>query len=347
MTITDKRPPSTCRSPDFQRMSRSIQKPVLSRRKALLTQSTLIFVGFLFVGPSLVVDTADAFVPISRASVRSSSTRDLTTNAKCQNQLRFCGSYFALQLAGNGSSGTGGSGGNKGGSGGGNGRGRRRGDDKNDDDDDNDNTPGGNSNGRSLISRLRRWAQSAEGREDIFTYGISVVLAILVRTFAVEPRYIPSLSMYPTFDVGDQLFVEKISNKWFGRPVQRGDVVVFSPPQALLDILTKEYGDSTEIKPKEALIKRVVATEGDRAQVKRNGKLYINGKIQDDSFTKEDTANYKYGPVTVPKDNVLVLGDNRNESLDGHIWGCLPTDNIIGRAICVYWPPWRVARKDK
>ena len=321
--------------------------PALSRRKALLAQSTLMFVGFLFLAPSLVVDTADAFVPISRASVRSSSTRGFTSKANHPKQLRFCGSYFALQLAGNGSSGTGGSGGNKGGSGGGNGRGRRRRDDKNDDDDEDDKNPWDNSNGRSLISRLRRWAQSTEGREDIFTYGISVVLAILVRTFAVEPRYIPSLSMYPTFDVGDQLFVEKVSNKWFGRAVQRGDVVVFSPPQALLDILTKEYGDSAEIKPKEALIKRVVATEGDRAQVKRDGKLYINGKIQDDSFTKEDTANYKYGPITVPKDNVLVLGDNRNESLDGHIWGCLPTDNIIGRAICVYWPPWRVARKDK
>lgn len=129
--------------------------------------------------------------------------------------------------------------------------------------------------------------------------------------------------------------------------MQRGDVVVFSPPQALLDILLKEYGSDNEIKPKEALIKRVVALEGDQAQVKRDGKLYVNGEVQEDAFTKEDKVNYRYGPVTVPKDNVLVLGDNRNESLDGHVWGCLPIDNIIGRAMCVYWPPWRVGRKDK
>ena len=226
-----------------------------------------------------------------------------------------------------------------------NGRGRGRRDD-NDGDENNDKNPGGH-NKRYLLFRLRRWAQTSEGREDIFTYGISVVLAILVRTFALEPRYIPSLSMYPTFDVGDQLFVEKISKKWFRRPIQRGDVVVFSPPQALLDILFKEYGNSNEIKPKEALIKRVVAIEGDRAQVKRDGKLYVNGEPQTDAFTKEDAANYRYGPINVPKDNVLVLGDNRNESLDGHIWGCLPADKIIGRAICVYWPPWRMGRKDK
>ena len=251
---------------------------------------------------------------------------------------------LSLEVGGGGD-GDGGVGGiNGGGNRNGRGRGRR---DDNDDDENDDKIPGGHNNKRSLLFRLRRWSQTAEGREDILTYGISVVLAILVRTFALEPRYIPSLSMYPTFDVGDQLFVEKISNKWFRRPIQRGDVVVFSPPQALLDILLREYGDSNKIKPKEALIKRVVAIEGDRAQVKRDGKLYVNGELQTDTFTKEDTANYRYGPINVPKDNVLVLGDNRSESLDGHIWGCLPADKIIGRAICVYWPPWRMGRKDK
>ena len=328
-------------------MTYTMEKLPHCQRK-VVTQSTLMLVSFLLLAPSLVVDTADAFVPISHSSVRCNSRRGWASRTKQLQHWGFSYSHLFLQADGDGGSGTGGSSGNGGGSGGGNGRGRRRREDKNnDDDEENDKTPDNSSNNRSLISRLRRWAQSAEGREDIFTYGISVVLAILVRTFAVEPRYIPSLSMYPTFDVGDQLFVEKISNKWFGRPVQRGDVVVFSPPQQLLDILNKEYGDSTEIKPKEALIKRVVATEGDRAQVKRDGKLYVNGEAQEDGFTKEVKANYKYGPITVPKDNVLVLGDNRNESLDGHIWGCLPTDNIIGRAICVYWPPWRVARKDK
>ena len=322
-------------------MSSTSQTCATFRRNAI-PQSTLILAGILLVAPSLVVDPADAFVPMSRARVQPRHNDVMATKVEDPRISRHSGIILSLEVGGGGDSS---SGGNGGGSGGGNGRGRRRRDDKNNDDNDENDEDGKAS--RSLLSRLRRWAKSAEGREDIFTYGISVVLAILVRTFAVEPRYIPSLSMYPTFDVGDQLFVEKISNKWFGRPVQRGDVVVFSPPQALLDILTKEYGDSTESKPKEALIKRVVATEGDRAQVKRDGKLYVNGEAQEDAFTKEDKANYKYGPITVPKDNVLVLGDNRNESLDGHIWGCLPTDNIIGRAICVYWPPWRVARKDK
>lgn len=57
------------------------------------------------------------------------------------------------------------------------------------------------------------------------------------------------------------------------------------------------------------------------------------------SFNQE--PDYKWGPETVPEGMVMVLGDNRNHSLDSHIWGFLPTENVIGRAVFKYWPPWR------
>ena len=81
-------------------------------------------------------------------------------------------------------------------------------------------------------------------------------------------------------------------------------------------------------------------SQGDEVEVKR-GKLFVNGDLQDEAYTAEDAA-YEFGPVIVPEGKVLVLGDNRNHSLDGHIWGFLPTENIIGRAVFVYWPPWRL-----
>lgn len=58
------------------------------------------------------------------------------------------------------------------------------------------------------------------------------------------------------------------------------------------------------------------------------------------SFHNQE-PDYKWGPETVPEGMVMVLGDNRNHSLDSHIWGFLPTENVIGRAVFKYWPPWR------
>ena len=187
-----------------------------------------------------------------------------------------------------------------------------------------------------LIAPIQKWLKSDEAKEDIKTYVISLTVALLLRFTIIEPRFIPSLSMYPTFNVGDQLAVEKVSKRI--KPLYRNEVVVFNPPQAFRDIMENQYGNKA--RAREALIKRIVAVSGDRVEVK-GGKLYVNNEMQEEPFTAED-AEYRFGPVEVPAGNVLVLGDNRNHSLDGHIWGFLPEKNIIGRAVFVYWPPWRV-----
>jgi signal peptidase I len=193
----------------------------------------------------------------------------------------------------------------------------------------------GESDDGGLVDSLKRWWRSEDAKEDIKTYFISLFIALLLRFTVIEPRYIPSLSMYPTFEVGDQLAVEKVTK--LVKPLYRNEVVVFNPPQAFRDIV-EGYGDPN--RAREALIKRIVAVEGDRVEVK-DGRLYVNGGMADEPFTAEP-AEYQFGPVIVPPGNVLVLGDNRNHSLDGHIWGFLPQGNVIGRAVFVYWPPWRV-----
>jgi len=182
-----------------------------------------------------------------------------------------------------------------------------------------------------IVEEIVAWFKSDEGRDEALQWTLTFAIAIGFRVLIMEPRYIPSLSMFPTFDVGDQLAVEKVS-KYF-RPYHRTDVVVFRAPPAFA-----EYVD--ESKANEDLIKRIVAIEGDKVFVDK-GKLYINDEAQDEKFTN-GASNYKFGPVVVPAGKVLVLGDNRNASLDSHIWGFLPKENIIGRAIFKYWPLWEV-----
>jgi len=193
-----------------------------------------------------------------------------------------------------------------------------------------------------FFDSIRTWFGSDEGRDDIQTYTWSLAFALLLRFLIIEPRYIPSLSMYPTFDVGDQLAVEKVTKRI--RPFSRKEVVVFNPPQSFREIMEGQFGGDPTGKSREALIKRIVAIEGDTVRVTK-GSLYINGERQDEPFTAEK-PEYEFGPVTVPLGSVLVLGDNRNHSLDGHIWGFLPKENVIGRAVFIYWPPWRMGNSD-
>lgn len=73
----------------------------------------------------------------------------------------------------------------------------------------------------------------------------------------------------------------------------------------------------------------------------KNQQLYVNGELQIEPYINEK-PDYVLEPMLVPKGMLLVLGDNRNHSFDSHIWGFLPDDNVIGRAIFKYWPPWRI-----
>jgi signal peptidase I len=154
---------------------------------------------------------------------------------------------------------------------------------------------------------------------------------LAIRLLIVEPRYIPSLSMFPSFEINDQLAVEKVS-KWVQPPARR-DVVVFDPPDSFWELSARKADG-------EALIKRVVGVAGDEIEV-RDGKLIINGEVQNEPYTAE-LADYTLPPLRVPPGQVFVLGDNRNKSFDSHYWGFLPVKNVIGHAIFTYWPPNRL-----
>ncbi len=168
--------------------------------------------------------------------------------------------------------------------------------------------------------------------EIIKTLGTAAVLAFGIRTFVAEARYIPSSSMEPTLEINDRLIIEKISYRL--RSPQRGDVVVFSPTETL-----------KEQKFKDAFIKRVIGLPGDTVEVK-GGTVYVNGQALREKYI-EEAPEYQYGPVEVPEDKYLVLGDNRNNSYDSHYWGFVPRKNLIGRAIVRFWPPNRLGGLDE
>ncbi|WP_115126447.1 signal peptidase I [Synechococcus sp. GEYO] len=172
---------------------------------------------------------------------------------------------------------------------------------------------------------------------------IWVLLALLLRWIVVEPRWIPSGSMLPTLQLQDRILVEKLSPR-FDRvrhqALPLNSIVVFKVPEPLV-----QAGYDRDA----ALIKRVVGRPGDLLEV-RDGQLRRNGEAVDEPWLNE-TIDYSMAPVTVPDNELWVMGDNRNASLDSHLWGPLPEADVIGTAILRYWPlnrfgPIRFSRPD-
>lgn len=154
---------------------------------------------------------------------------------------------------------------------------------------------------------------------------LAIIIALLIKAFILDSRYVPSESMYPTLQVNDRLLVNKLAYV-FSEP-QRGDIVIFSPPPSVAD--GHDY------------VKRIIGLPGEEVKVKNN-HVYIDSERLEEHYINEP-PEYKYGPKEVPEEHILVLGDNRNESYDGHVWEeWLPIDYLKGKAFVRYWPLDRV-----
>lgn len=160
---------------------------------------------------------------------------------------------------------------------------------------------------------------------------IALILALLVRTYVAEPRFIPSDSMVPTLEIGDRLVVEKVSYR-FHEP-EFGDIVVFDPPPQL-----QEQGYSKD----QAFIKRIIGKPGQTVEVK-NGRVFLDNQPLQESYIAE-APKYTLKPVQIPEGNFFVMGDNRNNSNDSHVWGFLPQENILGKAWFRFYPFDRVGK---
>ena len=187
-------------------------------------------------------------------------------------------------------------------------------------------------------------------REYLDAFVVAGIVALILMQFVVRTFWIPSGSMEPTLDINDVLLANEIQYR-FSSP-QDGQIAVFAPPPQL---------GTTDF------IKRVMAQPGDSFRVK-NGDVYRNGqKLVEPYLPKGQSPNYdleikNYGiwvdgmpldpqraqvppktawqaPDRVPNGYYLMLGDNRNDSDDGHLWGFLQRDQFVGHAFFVFWPP--------
>jgi len=159
---------------------------------------------------------------------------------------------------------------------------------------------------------------------------IWILIAVFLRWQVIEPRWIPSGSMLPTLQINERLLIEKVSPKLnilFSTHPQRDSIVVFKPPKPLVD---------AGYESNQALIKRVVGVAGDTIKI-HDGKLIRNDIDMYEPWIMEG-MNYEMDVFTVPDNSIWVLGDNRNNSLDSHLWGALPVKNVVGTAVLRYWP---------
>jgi len=165
------------------------------------------------------------------------------------------------------------------------------------------------------------WLDIKEFFKDIFKYILVIAIMLFILTYVVSMQQVVGPSMEPKLMANDMLLIEKITPRFFD--FKRNDIISF------------EYEDT------KYLIKRIVGLPGEKIEYKNN-YLYINDEAYQENFLKEtqteDFSIIDMGYEVIPEDMYLVLGDNRNDSLDSRDFGLIRKENIIGKVWIRLWP---------
>lgn len=155
--------------------------------------------------------------------------------------------------------------------------------------------------------------------KEILSYIAIIAFVLLFRHFLYTPIVVRETSMKPTLYDGDVMILDKIGYRING--LSRFDIVVFNYE-------------------KDKLIKRVIGLPGDTVEY-RDNKLYINDKLVEENYTREDTEDFileVIGYSVIPKDKYLVMGDNRPVSKDSRMIGLIDKKDILGYTSIVIFP---------
>ena len=145
---------------------------------------------------------------------------------------------------------------------------------------------------------------------------LALVLFLAINALTARVR-VENVSMLPTLEPGEFLLVNRVAYK-LGEP-KIGDVVIFHAP----GVDDMDY------------IKRLIGRPGDVVRIE-DGIVYVNDQPLYEPYIAQ--APSYAGTWVVPEGEVFVLGDNRNNSSDSHLWGFIPEDDIVGKALVIYWP---------
>jgi signal peptidase I len=173
----------------------------------------------------------------------------------------------------------------------------------------------------------QRWRRGLT--ETVITLLSAALLAFLLRTFVVQPFWIPSASMVPTLSVYDRLLVQKAFFSW--HDVREGTIVVFTHPPL----------DHCGTEPDGDLIKRVIALPGQTIYSSGNS-IYVDGHLLAEPYLPArdplgPPIASRQHPYRVPAGEFYVLGDNRADSCDSRYWGPIQGSSIVGKAIVIFW----------
>jgi len=149
------------------------------------------------------------------------------------------------------------------------------------------------------------------------TIVLSILLFLAINAISARIR-VDGFSMEPTLMNGEFVIVNRLAYR-IGEP-SIGDIIVFHYPKD----------------PEQEFIKRVIGLPGDDVRITA-GQVYVNNQVLSEPYIAAPPRYDSEWPV--PESSLFVLGDNRNNSSDSHNWGTVPLENVIGKAIIVYWPP--------